>query len=128
MLILIVYDIPAKDPESLFPLSSKLKQALVLFEELGVEEKNIKCYFPLEELFLPDQKVQMVITIEQSSLEPRDRQIKRLIAQKISSIIEKQFPEQIHNGVCSQFVGWPDVLGYSQDETFPKEEEEQCQI
>ena len=124
MLMILIDGIPAKTPESLFPLSSALKKAIILFKELEVEEKNIKCCFSLEELFLPDQKVPMVITIKQSSLELHDKQIKRLIAQKISDIIKTQFPEQSHDGVCSQFVGWPDCLGNSQDETFPKEEKE----
>jgi len=118
MLAIIVYDIPAKNPESLSPLSINLKKQLILFKALAIEEKNIKCCFSLEEMFLPDKKVQMVITIEQSSLLSDDRHIKTSIAQTISNVIKTQFPEQIHDGVCSQFIGWPDVLGQTQNEKF----------
>ena len=121
--VFVVYNVPTTSQESLFPLSSKLKQALFSLIDIPIE--NILCCFSLAGTHLPKEKVCMTIVINQldwSSPKLHDKNIKNTIVQKIDHVIKEQFSDQNCSEICSQFVGWPDVFGCSQDETFPKEE------
>lgn len=112
MPVIVVYNIPKKTPDDLFPFSTAVKEKIS--ELLNVQAIDLICCYSLSESCLPNTKVCMTLVIRSFSQNFRDENIKKKIIQQIDHIIKSKFNDC--SEIYSEFYGWPDVLGHAQFE------------
>jgi len=111
MPVIVIYDIPVKTPEDLFPFSMEIKEKTAKL--LKIKATDLICCYSLES-HIPNTKVCMSLIIQ--SVSHRDGNIKKKIIQQIDNIIKSKLNDCDCSEICSEFFGWPDVLEYTQQE------------